>query len=170
MSTENKIKYETYFDEEPTDKKKDTKFTKQKNDDFYKMPKPKIKKTKNKTEPNEMNIDDYNLVNEDDDFLDLKNELNIEYLEEKGYKLVPLDQVKNLLLENDQIQTEEINLSPDNEIATLEEYLRSHPCDYNRLVKLIDLYWSCDIKDKLKEIRVYTQNLFPLSQGKSISK
>ena len=25
-------------------------------------------------------------------------------------------------------------------------------------------------KDKLKEIRVYTQNLFPLSQGKSISK
>ena len=45
MSTENKIKYETYFDEEPTDKKKDTKFTKQKNDDFYKMPKPKIKKT-----------------------------------------------------------------------------------------------------------------------------
>ena len=167
MTTDKKHKYDNYFDEETSDDKKDAKPTiPKKNEDFYKMPKPKNKKTKSKAEANDMNIDDFNMVDEDDELLDLKNELSIEYLEEKGYKLVPIDQIKNYLPTNDNIKPEEIVLSPENEISKLEEFLQSHPCDYTCLVKLIDLYWQCDIKDKLKEIRVYTQNLFPLSQGK----
>jgi hypothetical protein len=168
MSTDKKHNYENYFDEELTEEKKDVQTrTKKKNEEIYKMPIPKNKK-KSKSEFNEMNLDDYNLVEDEEDFLDLKNELNMELLEQNGYKFVPLDQLKNYLPESElaNIQQEDVILSPENEISALEQYLQGNPCDYNCLVKLIELYRQNGIIDKLKEIRVYTQNLYPLSQGK----
>lgn len=168
MNSEKKHNYENYFDEDPIQETKAQKpITKKKDEEIYKMPIPKNKKSKNKTELNEINLDEYNLVEEDDDFLDLKNELDIQYLEDNGYKFVPLDQLKNYLPDEEisKIDQEEVVLSPEQEMSTLEQYLQSNPCDYNCLVKLIEVYRQSGMKDKLKEIRVYTQNLFPLSQG-----
>ena len=168
MNSESKHNYENYFDEDPVEEAKFEKpQTKKKDEEVYKMPKPRSKKSKNKSELNEINLDDYNLVEDEDDFIDLKNELDIQYLEENGYKFVPLDQLKNYLPEEEinKIDQDEVVLSPEQEMSTLEQYLQSNPCDYNCLVKLIEIYRQCGIKDKLKEIRNYTQNLFPLSQG-----
>lgn len=162
MSTEkNNQTFKDYFDEEPEPKKEDK--VSNKNIIEYKIPKPKLKKNKSIVELEDINLSDYMLVNEEDDIMDLKNELDIEYLEEQGYKLVPIDLLQNYF-PNKKILDQDIIL-PENEIASLEEQLQGNPCDYNCLIKLIDLYKISNSKEKLKQIRVYTQNLYPLSQG-----
>lgn len=170
MNTDKKHNYENYFDEEPEEEKKDIpQANKKKQQETYKMPIPPSKKKAVRSNLKEMNIDEYNYPpDEDEDFLDLKNELNMELLEQSGYKFVPLDQLKDYIneAELEKIEKEDVILSPENEITALEQYLQANPCDYNCLVKLMDLYRQNGIQDKLKEIRVYTQNLYPLSQGK----
>jgi hypothetical protein len=53
----------------------------------------------------------------------------------------------------------------EGDISNQEEYLKSHPNDYNCLTKLLELYKHFNHKKKLKELRVYMLKIYPLSEG-----
>jgi hypothetical protein len=82
--------------------------------------------------------------------------------ENMEYEVVDLQDLQNFL--GNEFKEELLNMPVEEQIALLEKEFEEDPQNYNTLYKLIYMYRTNKQKDKLKQMREHTLNLFPLGE------